>query len=79
MNWAFDDVILNLNISKTLGYKIAYCGSTNIEHKTSYSLKKNPVNKMFLQQNVKRFKEKWFGKYDLDHKKYLSNLNHMVI
>lgn len=69
--WAFDDIDLNLRIGKT--EKIVYCGGVKIYHEESASLKKNPVNKLFLNHNVKYFKEKWFGKYELDHEKYLAN------
>ncbi len=77
-SWAFEDVDLCLRIGMS-GWKIAYCGETKIYHEESATLKKNPVNKMFLPQNVKRFKEKWFGKYDLDHEKYLRNSKYKVI
>jgi len=77
-HWAFEDIDLCLKIGE-LGKKIAYCGSTEIFHEESATLKKNPVNKMFLTPNVKRFKDKWFGKYDLDHEKYLKNKSHMLI
>ena len=70
--WAFEDIDLCLAIGAN-GGKVAYCGDTKIYHEESASLKKNPVNKMFLQNNVKHFKDKWFGKYELDHEKYLTD------
>lgn len=76
--WAFDDVTLCLSI-KNNGGKIAYCGKTKSFHEESASLKKNPVNKMFIQHNVSKFKEKWSGRYDIDHDKYLKNSNYNVI
>jgi GT2 family glycosyltransferase len=76
--FCFEDVDLSLTISKQ-GGKIACCGETNITHLTSESLKKNPVNKMMLPQNVKYFKEKWFGKYKIDHDLYLKDPNHNLI
>lgn len=77
MNWAFEDVDLSLKFGQT--WKIAYCGETNIFHEESATLKKNPVNKLFLQQNVKYFKDKWFGRYELDHDKYLNDKNYNII
>lgn len=73
--WAFDDIDLNLRIAKN-NNKIAYCGETNIYHEESASLKKNNINKLFLNHNVKLFKELWFGKYDIDHDKYLKDMNY---
>lgn len=70
-NWAFEDIDFNLRIG--LNNKIVYCGETNIYHEESASLKKNNVNKLFLNHNVKLFKELWFGKYDIDHDKYLKD------
>ena len=61
-NWAFDDVSFCLSVSKTLKEKVVYCGGTEIEHGTSVSLKKNPVHNLFMAQNVKLFKDMWFGK-----------------
>jgi len=71
LRWAFEDVDLNLKIGQQ--EKIAYCGETKIYHEESASLAKNPVNKLFLNHNVTYFKNKWFGKYDLDHEKYLAD------
>lgn len=76
-NWAFEDIDLMLRLGK-LG-PILYCGETDITHEESASLKKNPVNKLFLNSNVKLFKDKWFGKYEIDHEKYLNDPSYNVI
>jgi GT2 family glycosyltransferase len=73
LHWSFEDIDLNLEISINQKEKVVCCGSTNIEHKTSASLNKNPVNKMFLSHNVRFFQEKWLGKYVIDYHKYLEN------
>lgn len=70
-NWAFDDIDLILRIGSLKPNNVVYCGKTNIFHEESASLSKNPVNKMFLNSNVRYFKEKWAGKYDLDLNRYL--------
>jgi len=75
--WAFEDIDMCLRIGKKK--RIAYCGQTKIFHDESASLKKNPVNNLFLNQNVARFKDKWVGKYTLDHERYLKRPNHMLI
>lgn len=76
--WAFEDISLNLAI-KNMGGKIAYCGSTEISHDESVSLNKNPVHKMFMGPNVIKFREKWTGKYEIDHDKYLNDPEYNVI
>lgn len=57
--WCFDDIDLNLQIGYLLGKKLVYCGGTNISHHSSISLKKNPINRLFLQQNARNFLFKW--------------------
>lgn len=71
-HWAFEDIDMCLRIG-ALGKKIVYCGQTKIFHEESGSLKKNPINKLFLGHNVKYFKDKWAGKYEIDHDKYLTD------
>ena len=70
--WAFEDIDMCLAIGKN-GGKIAYCGGVGIFHGESITLKKNPANKLFLEQNVKLFREKWTGKYTIDHDQYLGD------
>lgn len=77
--WCFEDIDFCFKISKDLGKKILYCGRTNIYHSESASLKKNPLNKMFMPQNVNRFKEKWLNKYEIDHDNYLNNKNYKAL
>lgn len=77
-HWAFDDVDLCLSIGEQ-GHRIAYCGETKIYHGESESLRKNPVNKMFLQHNVKTFRSRWDGKYEIDYERYLGNTTHNAI
>ncbi len=79
--WAFEDIDLCLRIGQT--EKIAYCGETVILHEESATLKKNPVQKMFMISNVARFKNKWWDgqnpRYLLDHQAYLNNSSHNEI
>jgi len=74
--WAFEDIDLCLNVSARKKNNVIYCGGTKIFHEESASLKKNPVNKMFMGSNATHFKKKWFGKYELDHEKYLEGPSH---
>lgn len=76
--WAFEDIDFNLKVGQ-LSKKIAYCGKTNIQHGESQSLKINPVNKLFLDNNVKIFKNNWAGKYLIDYETYEKNPNHLLI
>lgn len=74
--WAFDDVDLSLSIYHNMKKKVVYCGNTNIFHDESASLKKNPVNKLFLNHNLKYMFEKWGGRYNIDKKEYTENSRH---
>lgn len=74
-HWAFEDIDMCLRIGSR-GKKIVYCGQTKIFHEESASLKKNPVNKLFMNPNVQHFRSKWDGKYEIDHNKYLADLQY---
>lgn len=76
--WAFCDVCLNVKIGCT-GQKIAYCGGTKIYHEESASLKKNPVNKLFVNHNVAHFKKHYQDKVQMDLEKYQADPNYNVI
>jgi len=65
-HWAFDDVDLCLCIKYNLEKNIIYCGSTNIFHEESSSLKKVPTNKLFMPNNVNLLTSKWYGRYTCD-------------
>lgn len=64
--WCYEDIDACLTIKHVLKKKVMYCGNTLIFHEESASLKKNPVNKMMLQQNLQLFRNKWSGRYQLD-------------
>lgn len=74
--WAFDDVDLCLSVGHNMKKKIVYCGETNIYHESSASLKKNPINKLFMNHNVNRLLLKWGGKYKLDKELYIKNTDY---
>lgn len=74
--WAFDDINACLSVKYSLNKKIIYCGKTNISHEESASLKKNPVNKLYLQQNARLLKTDWGSRYIIDRPIYLQNPNH---
>lgn len=77
-NWAFEDIAYNLKVS-SVGKKVIYCGNVNIDHGESVSLKKNPVNKLMMQPNVKHFKEKYGSLYKIDHDLYLKNKDYKLL
>lgn len=76
--WAFDDVDLCLSIKYNLNKKIVYCGSTNIFHEESASLKKNPTNKLFLNHNLQYMFNKWGNRYVIDQKTYTDDKKHAL-
>ena len=65
MKWCFDDCYFSMQITHDLGLKVVCCGSTNISHEESASLKKNPVNKLYISQNIINFNNKWRDKVDI--------------
>lgn len=75
-HWAFDDVDLCLSIKYNMGKKIVYCGNTNIFHEESASLKKNPINKMFLSHNLSYLFGKWRQRYTIDQDIYTRDSRH---
>lgn len=75
-HWAFDDVDLSLSIKYNLQKKIVYCGSTQIFHEESASLKKNPTNKLFLSHNINYLMRKWGGRYIIDRDIYTKDSRH---
>lgn len=72
-SWAFEDIAFCLSLKNK---KIIYCGETEIEHGESVSLKKNPVNKMMMPNNVHHFKNNY--NYQIDHDFYLKNKNYKL-
>lgn len=77
-HWAFDDVDLCLSIKYNMNKKIVYCGTTNIFHEESASLKKNPVNKLFLTPNLQYMFGKWKERYAIDQDIYTKDTRHAL-
>lgn len=77
-HWAFDDVDFCLSIKYNMNKKIVYCGGTNIFHEESASLKKNPVNKLFLNHNLAYLVDKWQKTYLLDKDIYTNDPRYNV-
>lgn len=73
-HWAFEDIAFNLKVGQ-MKEKIIYCGDVHVEHGESVSLKKNPVNKLMLESNVKHFKNNYGSMYKIDHDNYLNDKN----
>lgn len=63
--WAFEDIDMCMRAQYHLKKQNLYCGNTNIFHEESGSLKKNPVNKMFVNNNIKQFMENWHKEIDI--------------
>jgi GT2 family glycosyltransferase len=74
-HWAFDDVDFCLSIKYNMKKDIVYCGKTDIFHEESSSLKKNPVNHLFLNHNLNYLRNKWNNKVIYDKEQYISNTN----
>jgi len=72
-HWAFDDVDFCLAIRHNLNKKVVYCGKTDICHEESASLKKNPVNKLFMSHNLSLLRKKWGNKAILDKSNYIKD------
>lgn len=77
--WCFDDVDACLSVLYNQNKKIVYCGETNIFHEESSTLKINPVNKLFMDHNVKYFRNKWNGRYIKDLDRYTNDPNYNSI
>ncbi len=65
-HWCFEDISCNLSVCKMQRKKVLYCGTTNIIHNESETLKHNPINKLFQAHNFSLFKKMWFDKIDID-------------
>lgn len=78
-HWAFDDIDLILRIGSLKNNNVVYCGKTKIFHEESASLSKNAVNKLFLNSNVKYFKNKWSSKYELDLNRYTNDKSYNLV
>lgn len=63
LNWSWDDSFYCMEVSERKK-KIVYCGQTYFTHYESASLKKNPANKLFFNQNLKIFVDRWKSKID---------------
>ncbi len=76
--WMYEDIDLCLAI-RGMGKNIVYCGQTNIFHGESVSLKENPVNRMYLKENIQHFRDRWQDNYANDRISYLVNPDFYVI
>lgn len=74
--WAFDDIDLCLSIRYNMNKKIVYCGNTNIFHEESASLKKNPVNRLFMPKNIACLRNKWDKSMIMDKEKYEKDIKY---
>jgi GT2 family glycosyltransferase len=76
--WCFEDISAGLSIKYSLGKKVVYCGTTDIFHEESATLKKNPANKLFMNHNINHFRTLWRDKYLVDEEVFAKNANHNV-
>ena len=77
--FCYEDIDACLSIHLNQNKKIIYCGNTNIFHEESSSLKKNPVNKLFMNKNIETFFKRWHKKYKIDKDIYEKNKNYNVV
>jgi GT2 family glycosyltransferase len=68
--WCFEYVDFCLDLKYKQNKKVLCCNDTNIFHEESATLKKNPIQKMFFQQNVVKFLTKWFKTISVDENIY---------
>ena len=78
-NWCFEDVDTCLDIKYNQKKLVLYCGNTDIFHEESATLKKNPVNKLFLSQNLSYFSSKWSKKISIDCDIYSQNAKYKIL
>ena len=76
--WCFEDTDVALQVNINQKKKVICCAKTNIIHHESATLQKNPVNKMFMNDNVRLFKQNWEGKCEIDYDKYINNPNYNI-
>lgn len=76
--WCFEDIDTCLDIVYNQNKKIVYCGNVNIFHEESASLKKNPVNKLYLSHNLAHFNYKWNKKINVDYGIYSKDAAHRL-
>lgn len=76
--FAFEDVDMCMRVVNHLHKKVVYCGETNIFHEESATLKKNPVHKMFFQNNCKLFLDAWYKTIDVSLVKKYEHPEHNV-
>ena len=74
--WAFDDISLCLSIRYNSNKKVLYCGKTYVFHEESASLKKNPVNKLFMNHNLDHFRNEWLHRITMDQLQYEQDPNY---
>lgn len=71
--WGYEDINAALNIHHNLKQKVICCGSTNISHDESASLKKNPIHKLSLISNYKHLMNAFKDKIIIDKELYINN------
>lgn len=64
--WAFEDVDAGLHVTHNLHQQVLYCGETDVHHEESATLKRNQINRLFLNRNAQHFLSKWRDRYEID-------------